>query len=293
MQQIQQSEATAARRRVFFQLVDATDGITAETGQTGTGFLSKNGATPVATTGSLVELSATNMPGRYYIELTTAEVDTLGILPLRFKSAATAEMVADAQIVPFDPYDAVALGLSRLDANVSSRSAHTAAAAGTDAASKILTTPANLITTETDGMVHADVKEWLGVAMNALVSGRVDGSVGAMAANVLTAAAIAAAAITDTKFAANAIDANAFAQAAADKVYGTGGATLAELPQGLPPATPRPDQFAMLLYMALRNLLTTTSTELGIHDDAGVKIAKATLSDDGATFARAKMVSGA
>lgn len=121
MQQIQQSEATAARRRVFFQLVDATDGITAEIGQTGTGFLSKNGATPVATSGSLVELSAADMPGRYYFELTSAEADTLGILSLRFKAAATAEMVADAQIIPFDPYDAVALGLSRLDADISSR----------------------------------------------------------------------------------------------------------------------------------------------------------------------------
>ena len=46
--------------------------------------------------------------------------------------------------------------------------------------------------TESDGHVHADLKEWAGAAPNALVSGRVDSSVGAMAANVLTASAIAA-----------------------------------------------------------------------------------------------------
>ena len=114
MQQIQQSEATAAQRRIFFQLVDSGDGIAAETGVTGTGFLSKNGAAPVATSASLVELSATNMPGRYHLELTAAEVNTLGILVLRFKSAATAEMVASAQIVPFDPYDATRMGLTAL-----------------------------------------------------------------------------------------------------------------------------------------------------------------------------------
>lgn len=59
------------------------------------------------------------------------------------------------------------------------------------------------IQVETDGMVHADAKEWLGVAPNALASGRVDSSVGAMAAAVLTAAAIAADAITAAKVAAD------------------------------------------------------------------------------------------
>ena len=58
---------------------------------------------------------------------------------------------------------------------------------------------------ETDGMVHADVKEHLGVAPNALLSGRYDASIGAMAAAVLTAAAIATDAITAAKIAAGAI----------------------------------------------------------------------------------------
>jgi hypothetical protein len=40
-------------------------------------------------------------------------------------------------------------------------------------------------------MVRVDVREWIGVAPNALASGRVDSSTGAMAGNVITAAAIA------------------------------------------------------------------------------------------------------
>jgi len=64
---------------------------------------------------------------------------------------------------------------------------------------------------ESDGHVHADLKEWLGAAPLALVSQRVDASVGAMAANVVTAAAIADAAIDAPTFAAGAIDANAIA----------------------------------------------------------------------------------
>lgn len=72
------------------------------------------------------------------------------------------------------------------------------------------------IATESDGHAHADLKEWLGVTVNALVSGRVDGSVGAMAASVITAAAINAAAITAAKFGAGAIDAAAIGTGAID-----------------------------------------------------------------------------
>ncbi len=61
-------------------------------------------------------------------------------------------------------------------------------------------------TVETDGMVHGDLKEWLGVAPLALVAQRVNSSVGAMAAAVLTAAAIASNAFTAVKFAASALN---------------------------------------------------------------------------------------
>lgn len=52
---------------------------------------------------------------------------------------------------------------------------------------------------------EVDVVKWLGSAPNALVSGRVDSSTGANAANVITAAAIAANAITSAKIATDAI----------------------------------------------------------------------------------------
>jgi len=114
MQLFQQSEATAAQRRLFFHAVDATDGITAETGLTGTGRISKNGAATAATAASISEVDSTNMPGRYYIELTAAEIDTLGIIEFRYKAAACAEVIARAQVVPFDPYDSVRMGLTAL-----------------------------------------------------------------------------------------------------------------------------------------------------------------------------------
>lgn len=63
---------------------------------------------------------------------------------------------------------------------------------------------------------EVDLAQWLASTPNALVSGRVDVSVGAMASNVLTASAIAADAITAAKIADGAIDAATFAAGAID-----------------------------------------------------------------------------
>lgn len=114
MQQLQISEATAAQRRLFFHAVDATDGITAETGLTGVGRITKNGAASAASSASISEIDSTNMPGRYYIEFTAAEINTVGIIEFRFKAAACAEVIARGQVVPFDPYDATRMGLTAL-----------------------------------------------------------------------------------------------------------------------------------------------------------------------------------
>lgn len=101
--QLLQSEATAARRRVYFHLVDATDGITPETGEAaGQSEISKNGAAWASTTATLTAIGN----GRYYVELTAAELNTLGNVQLRYKSAATAEAIASAQVTLFDPFAA-------------------------------------------------------------------------------------------------------------------------------------------------------------------------------------------
>lgn len=89
-----------------------------------------------------------------------------------------------------------------------------------DSATKSVEDQALIISTFGDATaaietLPADVKKWLTVAPSALVSGRVDTSVGAMAANVVTAAAIAANALTAAKIATNAIGASQLAADAA------------------------------------------------------------------------------
>lgn len=98
-----QSEATAARRRFSLYLVDATDGITPEVGEAGgQPQISKNGAAFGNTTATLVAVGN----GSYYVELTAVELDTLGDIIVRYKSAATAEFNAVADVLAFNVHSA-------------------------------------------------------------------------------------------------------------------------------------------------------------------------------------------
>lgn len=87
--EFQQSEGIAVRRRWILVLVDSADGVTGKTGQTGTVKISKNGAVPVSSTNSIVEIDSSNMPGQYYIELTAAELSDLGAISIYYKASGT------------------------------------------------------------------------------------------------------------------------------------------------------------------------------------------------------------
>lgn len=90
------NEATAAVRRFPVYLVDATDGITPETGEVGgQPQISKAGGPWVNTSNLLVALGN----GAYYVELTAAELDTLGIIQVRYSSAETAEFNMDGEVL--------------------------------------------------------------------------------------------------------------------------------------------------------------------------------------------------
>lgn len=156
------NQATAAKRRVYFDLRDATDGITAETGEAGgQPQISTNGGAWTNTgIGTLVAIGN----GRYYAELTQAAVQTAGdVIETRFKSANTAESPGDSvQVVAFDPDNASNLGLSNLDAAITTRASQTsvnaipAVAASGAADSGSTTTMVDAARTE------ADTDYWLG-----------------------------------------------------------------------------------------------------------------------------------
>ena len=123
----------------------------------------------------------------------------------------------------------------------------------------------------------------------ALVAGRMDSSVGAMASAVITAAAHAAGAIDAAAIATGAIDADALAADAVDEIWDE---AMVEQAQGIPGATPAFRTVLAYLYMAFRNALTITSTSKTFSNDAGTVIAKKALSDDGTTYTEAEAASG-
>lgn len=99
------SEAMAARRRFPVFAVDATDGLTPETGEAaGQPQISKVGGAWANTSATLTAIGN----GAYYVELLATELDTLGLFQIRYKSAATAEFNMDGQVVNFDLFTAVA-----------------------------------------------------------------------------------------------------------------------------------------------------------------------------------------
>jgi hypothetical protein len=102
---VKKNEATAARRRVRFNCVDATDGMTPEIGEGGgQPEISVDGAQWTVTgIGVLVDIHATDAAthtGSYYAELTQAIVNADdAIIATRYKSANTAQCYGDVAVV--------------------------------------------------------------------------------------------------------------------------------------------------------------------------------------------------
>lgn len=119
--QLELSEATAARRRIFFMLVDATDGFTPENGvdltAAGDVQISKNGAAFANAAGA----APTGLgDGLYYYEATAAELDTVGTLVLKVEDATSRTALVICQVVASDPYtaEATAAALAAVQADV-------------------------------------------------------------------------------------------------------------------------------------------------------------------------------
>lgn len=151
-------EATAARRRFYLYLVDATDGITPETGEAaGQPQVSVNGAGFGNTSATLTAIGN----GSYYVELLDTELAALGSILVRYKSANTCEFQERGLVVAYDPYDAVRLGVTALPN------------AAAEAAGGLYTrgTGAGQIAQEDNGYISVNLKSILRTALTESVGG--------------------------------------------------------------------------------------------------------------------------
>lgn len=115
---------------IFF--ADSTDGKTGKTGLSPTITISKAGGAFAAISGSVSEISS----GNYKVALNTTDTNTNGSISLHGTGTGADNVDAPniVQIVEFDPFDAAALGLSRIDAAVTTRLAPTTAGRTLDVA---------------------------------------------------------------------------------------------------------------------------------------------------------------
>lgn len=118
---LKQNEATAARRRIPLVCLDATDGVTPETGLTFAAAdikISKNGAAEANSAGTVYAkgggASSGSTTERYYYEATQSELNTLGPLDIVVDKSGIRKQYLTVQVVPMDVYDPAGLGLTNL-----------------------------------------------------------------------------------------------------------------------------------------------------------------------------------
>jgi len=119
MRLLRQNDTSKA---IVFLMVDSTDHITGKTGLSPTVTISKNGGAFSSPSGTVSEIGN----GWYKLIPASSDVDTLGALLIHATATGADPVDLEYQVVAFDPYAATNLGLSYLDAAISSRSSHSA-----------------------------------------------------------------------------------------------------------------------------------------------------------------------
>ena len=109
----------ATDKLIPFPIVLSSDHINGATGLTPSVEISKNGGAFAAPAGTVAEVGY----GVYALTPDSADTDTLGPLSLHAGSAGADPYDKECVVVNFDPYDPASLGLTNLDAAVTSRSA--------------------------------------------------------------------------------------------------------------------------------------------------------------------------
>lgn len=176
--------------------LDSADGNTVEGGLTITQpdiRLSKNGGAFAQKSAAQTLTHGEN--GWYPANLSTTDTNTLGVLVVAVHESGALPVWREFLVVPANVYDSFfSTDLLQVDL--------------TQLLGSAIATPT------VAGVIETDQTHYLGSASPALVGGRFDSSVGAIAANAVTATALNADAITAAKVADGAIDAATFAAGA-------------------------------------------------------------------------------
>lgn len=114
---------SSSSQNLVFLMVDAIDHLTGKTGLSPAVTFSKNGATFASPSGSVSEIGN----GWYQVAGHASDSSTLGPLALHATASGADPVDMLYEVIACDLHDAAGLGLSRLDAAVSSRSTYAGA----------------------------------------------------------------------------------------------------------------------------------------------------------------------
>jgi len=252
--------------------------------------------------------------GFYSLELAAADTNRLGRMILAITDATNhCPVFHEFMVLPAVIYDAMILGTDLfdvsmtqilgtavstpatagiLDANV--KNINNVAAATPGAAGGVFIAGTNAATTVTTALTTTFTGNLTGsVASVTGAVGSVTGAVGSVTGAVgSVTGAVGGNVSGNVTGSVGALAAQAKADVNAEVVDVIRVDQIAELAQAAPAATPTVATALMLLYHALRNQITVTSSSMTISNDAGVVIAKKALTDDSTQYTEAEMVSG-
>jgi hypothetical protein len=289
---------SAAVTAVIGPALDKTDGVTEETGISGTSTVKLSKADGAfGTRSGSAEASAHDANGWYRVPLDATDTGTLGRFVIIMTDSTTHLPVwHEYMVVPANVYDSLIGGSDNLDIAIPVGAF--AASALSAAAFSSSTLVSDVIAANAVGIgkiaasalsaaafssntIAADI-----IAANAIGIGKIAASALSAAAfsnNTLAAGIIAASAITSAKFAAGALDAAALASDTVAEIWAIANTE----PAGVPAVTASAiDALSWLLALS-RNKITQTSAAQSLRNDAdSATIASAAVSDSGGTFTR-------
>jgi hypothetical protein len=319
MQELRQSTQIKVR---IGPAVDATDGVTPETGLAlgaadQAELLKHNGAATVDISGATFA-AVTGCDGWYDLTLTTSHTDTLGLLDVVIQDSSLMVPVHRSFVVVTANYWDSKYGSDVRQADVTQLAGAVQsltdlkdfADSGYDPATNkvegVKLVDTTTINTDMVGTDNAALASALSSHDGKLDTAQTDldtltGADGATLATsqgnyapskagdqmnlVADQSAVTVGTVTDVT---NDVG---ITQSAADKVFGTSGAVITEPSAGAPPATPKPREVFGWLWAHFRNkgTLNKTTGEAKIYNDAETVIAKGTDSDDGTTFTKGEL----
>ena len=200
-------------------------------------------------------------------------------------ATSAAQTTAQSDLADIQSRLPAALVAGRMDASVGAMQADTVTSAAL-AASAVTEIQSGLATSAAQTTAQSDLNDIQSRLPAALVSGRMDASVGAMQADTVTSAALAASAVTEIQAGLSTLT---DVQVKAQIIEALSVDILAEISTIPGASSTLTDRIGLLFALARNKLTQTSALQTVFADNGSTTIGTATVADNGTTFTRNKL----